>query len=422
MFPIPAPPSGALAEYRFDDGSGASLLDYSGNTYTGTLSATATPAWISGGGLQFAANSYVTIPTQVSGGAVTVIAAIGQSGSVGVAAIESILGPVNSSGLMFCLDLARPMTIVLGVGIRAFANEVAYGVASLVTFISDVSADSLYFGTTQGSYANTGGSAGDSRSGQYVLGNANNNGFPFNNSMYYFMVWPRKLTPTEQIAAYAYIKARLANRSKVNRNVMLVGNSLSAGTANPTPSDRYFNQIQALLSGLNYTLTNQGVNAETTPTETANAVLDGPYVACFDLRAIQNLAIQWETTNDIFVNGVTGAQAYANSVLCHKALQALGWDTAIGTMIDRVGLAQQKNDANALYRANWPSFANLLIDFASDPRLGADGANANLTYFLSGGVHTNFVGNAIEAQIAYQALTGYSPTNRRISMGMGLGL
>jgi hypothetical protein len=58
--------SDLLTEWRFDDGSGTQLTDYSGNGHHGTLGAgAAAPPW-SGGGLTFATDDAVTLPSGAS--------------------------------------------------------------------------------------------------------------------------------------------------------------------------------------------------------------------------------------------------------------------------------------------------------------------------------------------------------------------
>jgi hypothetical protein len=57
-----------LAEWRFNDGSGQQLTDYSGNGYHGTLGATSgsstdDPTWDASGYLSFDGGDYVTLPT-----------------------------------------------------------------------------------------------------------------------------------------------------------------------------------------------------------------------------------------------------------------------------------------------------------------------------------------------------------------------
>lgn len=54
-------PTSLLAEWRFDDGAGTTLKDYSGNGYDGALGGGANaPTW-GGGGLTFDANDYVNL-------------------------------------------------------------------------------------------------------------------------------------------------------------------------------------------------------------------------------------------------------------------------------------------------------------------------------------------------------------------------
>lgn len=78
--------TGLVADYKFDQGSGQQLTDYTANAYHGTLGSTAgadtnDPAW-SSLGLTFAIDDYVRIPAGALGGtgAATVMAVVRLSG------------------------------------------------------------------------------------------------------------------------------------------------------------------------------------------------------------------------------------------------------------------------------------------------------------------------------------------------------
>jgi hypothetical protein len=70
-------PDGLLAEWRFDEGAGTTLTDFSGNGHHGTLGAdSAAPTWTSAG-LSFDGGDHVTLPAfNPSGNEITVWVAI----------------------------------------------------------------------------------------------------------------------------------------------------------------------------------------------------------------------------------------------------------------------------------------------------------------------------------------------------------
>ena len=63
-----------------------------------------------------------------------------------------------------------------------------------------------------------------------------------------------------------------------------------------------------------------------------------------------------------------------------------------------------RQELNSLIRANWESFADLLIDVAADPRLGPLGAERNLAYFTPDRVHLNNTGYGLVAAIVRDRL------------------
>jgi hypothetical protein len=103
----------------------------------------------------------------------------------------------------------------------------------------------------------------------------------------------------------------------------------------------------------------------------------------------RDLLVVWCGTN-AFVNAVATYVPEEESLAtyCQQRRKA-GWKVIVGTMLDRTGTGADswKNSYNVLIRSHWRAYADGLLDFASNPQVGADGAGASTTYF-SDGLHT----------------------------------
>lgn len=107
--------------------------------------------------------------------------------------------------------------------------------------------------------------------------------------------------------------------------------------------------------------------------------------------------VLWLGTNDIALNGVSGAQAYAYLELAarqHKRHMTGPSKLLVATMVSRTGQDTGKNNLNTPLRNAWQTFADGLVDIAEDANLGADGASANTTYFQVDGIHPSTHGQA----------------------------
>jgi hypothetical protein len=67
---------------------------------------------------------------------------------------------------------------------------------------------------------------------------------------------------------------------------------------------------------------------------------------------------------------------------------------------------------NALIRANFTNFAQFLVDFAADPRLGVPGAELDQTYFTSDKVHLADPGYQIAKDLVKGAVAPFLPASK----------
>lgn len=104
-------------------------------------------------------------------------------------------------------------------------------------------------------------------------------------------------------------------------------------------------------------------------------------------------------TNDIFVNSVAQATVYANLVSYCQTRRAAGWNVVVFTCLPRGGTTATVYNADI--RANWPTFADGMVDVVSDSRLSD---STNTTYFNADGIHLNNTGYAVLAGLAMPVL------------------
>lgn len=125
-----------------------------------------------------------------------------------------------------------------------------------------------------------------------------------------------------------------------------------------------------------------------------------------------NIMVVWGGINDLAIANGAHSPQETYSVMaefCRHARQ-LGWRVAVLTMISGDNGSENfdtsKNTYNGLLRTTWQDFADVLIDVAANPYLGADGAHSNGTYFLDG-VHLTNTGYALVGSIVEEYLTAY---------------
>lgn len=105
-----------------------------------------------------------------------------------------------------------------------------------------------------------------------------------------------------------------------------------------------------------------------------------------------DIIVLWEGTNDIFVNALSGADAYANLVTYRNAVDDLGAILVVGTIIardwatDDVDLMDRVDAYNALVMANSGSFA-AVCPLHQDAAFNAKADASNATYYLADKLH-----------------------------------
>lgn len=184
----------------------------------------------------------------------------------------------------------------------------------------------------------------------------------------------------------------------LNRRLIFQGNSLlnlHSGTL--VPNGHYLSKkIYSEVIAIKPSISSIFLSINGNPTTTMNANFDtltAPFIRPNDV------VLLWEITNDLSVNGLTGAQAYDQVVIYCGKVRALGGKVAVGTFIarnhtaDASDLFTRGQDCNTLLRANWASFCDLLCDPAVDPVFDEKTDANNTTYYQSDRLHLTTVGS-----------------------------
>lgn len=113
---------------------------------------------------------------------------------------------------------------------------------------------------------------------------------------------------------------------------------------------------------------------------------------------VGDLIVLWEGTNDMYTNGLSGADAYANLVTYINTVKTYGASVIVATVIardftsDPVDLMTRIGDYNTLVRANASSLGITICDLAADPVWDARADASDLTYYNADKIHQSLVG------------------------------
>ena len=251
--------------------------------------------------------------------------------------------------------------------------------------------------------AATGNASTIAPGGTFILGSQAAGALPLNGKECIVLSYAGAHTQAQVAQVLAWMRAQHGTYTGTN-TLVLDGNSFLVVDSAALATD-----VFGSLSSFGSATKNNGVSGETTPTMSSLALTaTDPYFGTGGNRG--NVAVGIEITNDVAVGGASAATAYANIQAYCAARRAFGWKVIITTFLSRsdAGVSGTFNTiratVNANIQANWPTFADGLADWASDPIMGINGAETNPTYFLSGNLHPNAAGMAILAPYVTAAI------------------
>ena len=447
--PIPA---GAIADYNFMQGTGSVLTDNTGSGNNGTLgSGAAAPTWTPTG-LTFSGNQIVSLPPSVNTGQTFAMGLCmnpipGNASSLTFnqypVVISSTMPGAQGLSIMYQMQLANTTNAAApGVYGPAILARGGHSTQSQVMFsgchtyivtlgTNGTSVDHLYIdGVEVGSYGLQGTAAGAQNSGNLIIGASSTSDFFFNSSfngtMYRLVIYPTALSSTAVSTLSGQIKADISNRGVALRPVPVpqltpqlyaIGDSITNGVAGGVVTP--WENSLTLTNQPAYTINNYGIGGivlEAIAGSEVNRVAPqcgaglGPTVT-----------VVFAGTNDFNYLGTTAA-ADAQFVFSQlgseiQILKNAGCKVYVATILSRGGnglsgsapytwdAAKDAYDALILTGARQLG-ADGIIDFAADPTLGADGANATAA-FIADHIHPTQTSQNRMGVIASNSLNYY---------------
>ncbi|WP_348269849.1 SGNH/GDSL hydrolase family protein [Edaphobacter paludis] len=387
-----------LARYALTDGSGAPQ-DTSGNGNNATLpGGTANPAWTSQGISCNGTSQYFGAP-----GTRTARTFVWAS------TLTPQLNAALPAGAQFVSAFGVPdLSVVFGGSFYghhpAVAHAGTYGDMSNDT-LQGTHTFALTLGTNSSTDPNVFYIDGmpttyiSSRAAAAALATADyqvcgmNSGYStyFGGNFYYFEAFSDEKTPTQIQQETAAVTQVVKSRGVAYNTVpsaatkdlyIAVGDSLTNGEG-VNPSSQYIAPTDSF-DVLNYGLGNSD-------SDDLFELFDAREAPLYRHNAGRNVIRLWVGTNDVSTRGRTPQQALDGiRAYCRKA-KAVGFQTIVSDMISRTG-----NDNNMLaldtLLTTQDTGCDLMLDLASDARIGAVGANTNASYFQSDNTHLNQAG------------------------------
>jgi trimeric autotransporter adhesin len=449
------PTATAAADYNFLQGQGGVLTDSTANGNNGTLGTGAlAPVWTATG-LQFSGQQNVSLPAALNTMKSFVAAVYINPLTTGPQPANTYPVMVSSSmggtgfNYMYIAGAGATVGLMQINGINTFGPSVFGGgqttttapylfsgfhVLGFVCGANGASVDHFYVdGVEVPSYGLQGTSCNYQSSGNLFLGSSGVSPWTssgFAGTFYRFITYSTQLTSAQMALTSAAVRNEVSARGVsvapvpvrlATPQMMFIGDSITYGLGVTTA-------WPGLLSLTNQPAYNKTSWAITGSTITS-MIASEPNRAAPGCGTYTNpaVALVFAGTNDLqTVDLVTGASATPGSVFNMLAgevqiLKRAGCKVFVGTMISRAAndnsgnsYDTDKDGYDAMILGNWKAIgADGVIDFAANPLLGADGANAG-AYFQADHVHPVQAGQQILANEASNALNyyfGYNETN-----------
>ncbi len=218
-------------------------------------------------------------------------------------------------------------------------------------------------------------------------------GYPtyFPGAFYYFEAFSDEKTAAQvqqetaavtQIVASRGVAFKAAPDPTIRSLYVAVGDSLTEGEG-PQPSSRF------IAPGDAFDVLNLGLGSANT--DDLLELFEAREATLYRRNAGRNVLRLWAGTNDVSGGGRTPQQALDGiRSYCRKA-KAAGFQTIVSDMISRTGNDNNMLALNALLTSE-DTGCDLVLDLASNPLLGAVGANASTTYYQGDDLHLSLAG------------------------------
>ena len=226
--------------------------------------------------------------------------------------------------------------------------------------------------------------------------------------LYQLLLYGHALTDLEkaQVKTKLLADAGLSSITAPTRLAVFDGNSMTYGVS-ASGGYEYPQAVMRML-GPKWTHINRGISGESISGLVSKAA---PIDALYDASREQNVYIGWEGPNSINTGGLTGAQAYTQYAAWLAAHRAVGWKVVACTITpwNIAGFEAKRQAFNALVRANYTTFADVLADLGADPVIGQPGQESDST--RTDGIHMTNLGYLSVAERVAQAIGQLSPAS-----------
>ena len=435
--------TGLLAEYRFNEGTGTTLTDYSGNSNNGTFCASG-PAWTSNPtGLSFNGSSNcINLPSALNVARSIILVTTFSPGNATYQA--PVCGNTSTAwgGLFRGVNQAQTQIATGGEFLIGSMSRQAGGVFQTNTIqaangtqliawnighTGDSTGDKVWvnnsfypFGPLQPSLVGNSAlstSATGQTTGNYVLGGSASGSCMASFAswwpgiMSYAVFYSTYLTQAQIGIDFAVIANSLAQRGlqispnnvgtgipfNQNNQYVALGDSITYGAGETVSFPQYigFNNSVKSWNWLDIALPSSKA-----ADQVGDSITNGLTYAFYGGSG-NSIATYWIGTNDCNAPE-PAAQVWANIVQSTRGYRSHLTDPhtqkIIGiSMISRAAIDACKNSLNALFRQQWPTVFDGFADMGADPNLGADGDYSNLTYFLADQTHLTTFAKANDA-------------------------
>ncbi len=390
-----------LARYALTDGSGAPQ-DSSGNGNNATLpGGTANPTWTTQGISCNGSSQYFnSAGTQSARTLVWVSTETPQTTGAGPVGPQFVTPfGVSDKSLFFGGNEwygNQPALAVNAAQAGSLSNGTLLGThVFALTLGTNTTTDPTQFyidGALVSSATAMGAGVGKATGPYQVCGTATGAATYFPGSFYYFEAYSDEKSAAQVAQESSAVKQAVQSRGvaftpapdATIKNIYLsIGDSLTNGHG-VTPSSSFITPTDS------FDVVNYGLGGSLT-TDLAY-MFDARDAALYRRNAGRNVIRLWVGTND-FVSSPTRTSQQALEGIrsyCRKA-KAVGFQTIVSDMISRTGQDSNMLALDALLTTQ-DTGCDLVLDLASDARLGAVGAYANTTYYQGDGIHLTLAG------------------------------